>query len=800
VRRLVSIIGMVSLVMNMGALTSEVQAASLSELSARAKQARSQVNGLKKSGWSAPKKIQAIQILGPVALDFVAVPNLAASVKTTSGRKAVRAVYETLYGPLNDIYTGSFQRIDQMTQQVIALDGDLEAVQDSQAYQDEQGVAARALYFLNHLNYIGSFAFDDEKKKKLLQKAMNGYSEFAVGEHASRLKNESLFFRALSERELQKFDWAARDFELLLKQGRLSADMRRKAERALAQTRKFAKSGGKVVASPTALAQVNYQKAKLLLKQSRKASGKKRRTQRGQALTLILEVRKAGGKWTARADELARAELTAEEQLALAEHIYPFPPWLKAKELMKKRRFAKAVPFLEEVLASNEPNAAVYKTDAQYYLGVGLYEQRRYREAIAKLDSFLSNGGAKTKRASDAEYFQFKSAESLYAGDQSDRTATVYLKQINDYTRKHPKHRSIYEAHFRLGEYYQDKEDYLKAVGAYKKVRGQQAYRVRADYATLQSYFEVLHAIEDGDTRSGLSEDDLRQRIGTSLDAFWKNNATLVERSPKLAKRDPYREYPGKVGVMNAVYLSKDTDANAAQIVSLLDDFEEKYPKQPDAFETVARMRLIARQKTGQYIELEKDVDNIFARFQPEQQKELLAGLAGVLERDVGKLRRQNDRDGELAAKRMLTRLHADRLENGGDFADDESPDRFRYDLAQLYLDTKQYDKAEVLYKDLEQKQGPYSLVSLVGLAQIAEVRGNKKLSLSLWEGALKGTHVGDPLWFRGTFEVARLNGDIGNADQACKTVSSAQRMLHRLGDLKLKAKIQDFASQTCGA
>ncbi len=219
---------------------------------------------------------------------------------------------------------------------------------------------------------------------------------------------------------------------------------------------------------------------------------------------------------------------------------------------------------------------------------------------------------------------------------------------------------------------------------------------------------------------------------------------------------------------MNAVYLSKDTDANAAQIVSLLAGFEEKYPTQPDAFETVARTRLVALQKTGQYIELEKDVDKIFARFQAEQQKELLGGLAGVLERDVGKLRRQNDRDGELAAKRTLAQLYADRLENGGDFAEDESPDRFRYDLAQLYLDTKQYDKAEVLYKNLEQKRGPYSLVSLIGLAQISEVRGNKKLSLSLWEGALKGTHVGDPLWFRGTFEVARLNGDIGNADQAC--------------------------------
>ena len=137
-------------------------------------------------------------------------------LKPRRAKKAIRDVYETLHGPLNDIYTGSFKRIDQMTQDVIARDGDLEAVQDSQEYRAEQGVAARALYFLNWLNYIGSFTFDEKKKETLLTTAMNGFGEFAVGDQASRLKNESLFGRALSERELEKFDWAIRDFELLL--------------------------------------------------------------------------------------------------------------------------------------------------------------------------------------------------------------------------------------------------------------------------------------------------------------------------------------------------------------------------------------------------------------------------------------------------------------------------------------------------------------------------------------------------------------------------------------------------------
>lgn len=799
-RRLVSIIGMISLSLNLGWLNSEVEAASIAELSARAKQARSKANALKQGSWDAQAKLQAIQILGPVALEFVALPNLAQSVKTPSSKKAIRDVYETLHGPLNDIYTGSFKRIDQMTQDVIARDGDLEAVQDSQEYRAEQGVAARALYFLNWLNYIGSFTFDEKKKETLLTTAMNGFGEFAVGDQASRLKNESLFGRALSERELEKFDWAIRDFELLLKQPGVSTDMKRKAQRALEQTRRYAKRGGKTRPSPTEMAQAQFQQAKNIARQSRKASGKKRSQLRGQLLGLILELRKAGGKWQDRADALIQAELTREEELVIAEQENPFPPWLKAKEHMQKRRFAKAVPFLEEVIASNDPNAAVYQTDAQYYLGVGLYEQRRYRQAINTLDTFLNNGGAKTKHASDAEYFQFKAAESLYARDQSARNGKLYVQAIRDFARKYPKHRSIYEAHFRLGEYYQEQEEYLKAADAYKKVRGAPAFRVRADYATLQAYFEVLHAIEDGDTSSGLSEDAIRQRIGASLDAYWKNSATLAKRSPKLVNRNPYREYPGKVSVMHAVYLSHDMDANAEQIVSFLDGFEEKYPKQPDAFETVARTRLVALQKTGRYADLANDVEKIADRYQPDKQQELLAGLSGVLEKDIRKLRRQNDTDNALIAKRTLARLHEVWLKNDGQFAEDQSPDRFHYDLAQLYLDTKQYDKAEIIYTDLEQKQGAYALVAIVGLAQVSEVRGDKKRALSLWEAMLKGTQVGDPLWFRGTFEVARLNDTLGNATQACKTVSSAQRMLKRLGDTSLKTKIQDFANQTCGA
>ena len=782
-------------------LAAPAHAASVSELAARATQARNQADAIKRGDWNAKAKLEAIRLLGPVALEFIALPNLAGEVKTDAGRRAVRHVYELLHTPLNDIYQTSFGRLDRMTKDVIEQDGDLEALYDSPAYLSEQGVASRALYFLNWLNYIGSFTLQDtEEKNELLTAAMNGFGEFAVGEHASKLKNESLFGRALSERELQKFDWAIRDFELLLQQPGLTTQMMRKAQHALDQTRRYAKRADRTPPSPDTLAQARFQQAKAIAKQSRNATGQQRRTQRGQLLGLLLELRKAGGKWKDRAQALADAELNREEALALVEQEFPFPPWLEAKAHMQKRRFAKAVPLLEAVLASDDPNAAVFKADAEYYLGVGLYEQRRYRRAMAQFDAVLNADGGAASHAADATYFRFKAAEALYAGNQSDANAKRYVQAIDDFIRGYPKHRSIYEAHFRLGEYRQERGDYPAAAAAYDKIRGAPAFRVRADYATLQSYFEVLHAIEDGDTGSGLSEADVRARIGRSLDAYWKHSARLAERSPKLARRAPYNEYPGKVSVMHAVYLSHDMDANAERIVSLLSGFEEQYPKQPEAFETVARTRLVALQKTGRYEELERDVEKMFDRFLPETRTELVAGLDGILEKDIRALRRAGDTANEQAAKRTLARLHEAWLENGGEFAEDESPDRFRYDLAQLYLDTRQYEKAEAIYTRLEQDQGLYSIVSTVGLARIAEARGNTERALSLWQAMLQHTQVGEPLWFRGTFEAARLNDTTGNPAQACKTVNGAQKMLSRLGDQNLKTKIQALASQTCGA
>lgn len=781
-------------------------AATVADLLSQARQAQAQVRSIKSQGWGMDDKQRVIQLLGPLALSFLSAPDLAQASSSQKGQ--VRELYEVLSDPLESIYDSSVASLEGMSKSVMDRDGDLEALYETREWKEAQQIASQALYFLNWLNYVGAFVHDGATQKKLLDECAKGFAEFAVGEQSSQLKRESLFGRALCEKEGKHFDWAIRDFELLLKDTGLPTDLERKVRAALADARNRQAHGGKAREveqaedQATQQARAMLQKAQELFGASKQLSGNDKLKKLLEAMAYLDEVRKQGGSWKDKADTMAKAQMT-EQDLALVDEVKnPFPAWGQARDLLQKSEYARATAYLREVLNSDDPKATLHHREAQHYLGVGLFQTRNYREALTELGKTLSIEGMPASFVADAVYLRFKTTEALYSKDQSPENTRVFLDATKEFIRRYPDHKTVFEAHYRLGEYNQGQKNYLAAADAYNKVNGDPTFRTRADFATLQGYFAMLDILEELEEKEGkkdgigISEPDLRKRAAVSLQAFWKN-INALESASNGTKPVPFQEYRGKVSVMNAAFLSKDIDANAKEVLNFLQDFEKKYPEQKDAFTKVTRLRLVASEKAGRFTDLEKEVDHIFTHFKPEEQQELLIGLDSVLPKDVKKLEKRNDKDNLLAAKRTLARLYSDRLQRGVPFAEDQSPQQFKYELAQMYLDVKDYDKAFALYQELQ--QGPYSLVSLAGLAQIAEVKGNPQQSITQWEELLKGTQVGDPLWFRGSYEVARLHATLGSKDQSCKTINSTKPLLARLGEQGLKKKIQDFTAQSCG-
>ena len=770
----------------------------------QAHNASAQVRGLKRGNVS--DKQQAIQILGPVVLGVVGASDLANAAQTQRG--TVRELCDTLNDPLEDIYNSAFADINRMSKDVMDRDGDLEALYETRPWKDAQLVGSQSLYFLNWLHYICSFVADGGKRKEMLQKAADGFSEFAVGKQGSQLKRESLFGRALAEKELRQFDWAIRDLELLLQEPGLPDDMERKVRTSLADAKSRKARGGSqkdeedntpAPPTPEEIAKAYLDKARSLFERRRKETGATREKTLLEALAYAEEAKKKSDKLKSPADSLIKEELTPDEAAMFEEDRNPFPQWKEATELLRANNYTQAVPLLKEVVASGDPRATAHRRDALYFLSAGLFQQGEYRQSIERIDEFFSNDGAPARYGAEAAYLRFKAAEKIYASSKppTEENTKLYLTTTKDFIRRYPTHKSIFEAYFRLGEYEQSKENYLAAVDYYQKVTGDVPFRVRADYATLQSYSALQEAIDEKKPVN-LSEKDLRARAGAALQSFWKNVALLDQNPAQAQQIKELKEWRGKATFMNAVYLGKDMDANAAALVTLLQDFEKKYPEQKGAFESVARTRLIVLQKTERYADLEKETDRIIATYKGEQQQELLKGLNQVLASDIKRLEKGGDKekDNVLIAKRTLARLQAERLRRGDAFGPDESPEQFKYDLAQLYLDIKEYDKAETIYQEL--RQGPYPLAALAGLAQIADVKGDSAKSFALWGDLLKETKPDEPAWFRGTYGVAQLQAKQGNKEQSCKTISEAFVRIGQLRDASLKKRIQELSVQSC--
>src|SRR5262249_40301928 len=233
---------------------------------------------IKNQGWGVDEKQRVIQLLGPIALTFLSASDLAQAASTQ--RAQVRDLYETLSNPLDDIYDGSIARLESMSKAVMDRDGDLEGLYETKEWKDVQLVASQSLYFLNWLHYVGSFVSEGQNRKKLLEEASKGFAEFAVGEQSSQLKRESLFGRALCEKELKQFDWATRDFELLLKDTALPADMDHKVRAAMAEIRTRSARGERgedhAESAADAQARAMLQRARTLLDSRKKATGEAR--------------------------------------------------------------------------------------------------------------------------------------------------------------------------------------------------------------------------------------------------------------------------------------------------------------------------------------------------------------------------------------------------------------------------------------------------------------------------------------------------------------------------------------------
>jgi len=558
-----------------------------------------------------------------------------------------------------------------MQAEVIRIDGDLEAVQDSPAWQQRELLAMRLLYRLNWLRYESAMRYETTPavRKRLLQQAQTGFSEF-LGSGDAELTVESLLGHGLTVKALKNYTTAIADF-------RAALAMKPSAE---LSTRLLVPLVQALLASDDLTA---------ALSNSSKLLGKAKRGElRSQALflhakTLLLVLRETRG--TAAAAKLRKQVAPVLEQLYGRSDYWKskvvqlidsgvdspeawqdasssgFVSWLVADSLQRRGQCDAARKLYTTLLESD-----AFTVESHFGLGSCAFRDGNYGEAIDRFAAYLDKADAGDPNHDKAAYLRFKAGESLYLQSDNETTEAAraaeqrYITLLRDFIDRAPAHPSLFEAWYRLGEWYRGNHQYLECAEAFNHVKGAAAFEIKAGFLSGQCYVEAVLATPEGEApASGL----VKQAVAR-LDGFLEVAEKFsTNGSPDRAML--VRPLAAKAVVMAAAVISRGNTGTMSDRLARLRDFEQLFPNQTSLLPEVYSLRIVALRELGELdkagIELERllDLDND-AVYRGDSLKKL--GL--VFLEEAAKRDEQGDTSGALHSRQVALSVYQHLLED----------------------------------------------------------------------------------------------------------------------------------------
>jgi TolA-binding protein len=743
------------------------------------------------AGGDAAVEQQRVAALGELVLAFIdQCDNAVRAGSETARREELRGAFEAIDGPLDAIYTARAGRLEALARGVMDQDGDLEALYETPEFKQSQAVAAAALYYRNWLDYYGARLYDGARRKELLTAAEKGFSEFAVGDQPGELQIEALLGRGLCHLELGDTASALRDFQLVL--DATNASPERKAKARLAMLDAYARAGrtqdalrfadeilrgGQVPAADVPV--VRYVRLQTLFDAADKAKGADAERYRREAATLMDSLRASGKGWADKVDALMVARVDDPRAWA-GKADTPRVQWELARLMLVKNDYAGATPLLQQLIASSDADAKGFQPEAHYWLGVGAFKNNDFATAAGELDTALAAGGGEW--AGEARYLRFKALESLMAQPQADPAlADRYRAALRDFLDRNPDHALAYEARYRSGELLQSQGDFTTAIEEYGKVQGDPAYVLRARFGILQSRFELLKGDADPPARTARLA-----AIGADLDAVDAQTKALKAQKNAGAALP---EIEAKTTLLRAVYVSLTSDKGDEQVAVLLADFDQRFPDQAELQAQAVRLRLGALLQLGRFAEAEQAVARYGPTLAAEHRTEQLEGLASGFRKASARRKADGDAAGSAAAARTALALLALIGEQGGA--------KKQMETAQLQEATGDLAAAEAGYAAILVAD-PNALLALRGLARVAETRGDLKTAQARWAEYTKKSRPGDPGWFQGEYQQARLLVASGDEEAACRRLTDLRPSMPGLTDADLRRDFGTVYEQAC--
>ncbi len=679
-------------------------------------------------------------------------------------------------------------------------------------YDQPEQLALRALYPLSWLRFEGASIYANEptRAKKLLNEAIDGFTDSSLLILSPELVRENLLGRAFAERELGKYDRseyakAITDFKKIM-QDAPGSKQYRAAEQGLATTYAAMGKTGEAQNLTAHLAQSAPTQAQKngmemlhlrdLFHAEAVATDPAKRADLHREVIDYARVRENDKDGWAIAVASA-AQYAIDPVAEFGSSSDPFDLWYLANILYYKHQNLEAAKYYWEAAKTGKyPKAYRYAADLYYTQGRIDMVQKIADEIASQPNN---------PDAPWAAYMRFKipRIEWERSGMANVSLEKAWVTGAEDYLKSYPRGSYAFEARFRLAERLQKQKDFIGAAKQYEQVVGNPDYEFTARFNAADAYYQalggkLLEAPSLGDKHPANAKD---AAVRAAAIKALREAMTLepdAERDATPTQRKVLHDSRGRAVYMLATLLESEPKPDYRAIATILDGFEAQHPAMKEHFNQTSEWRLTALEKIGDYAALEREVQALVARASVPADVDYMKEIGLDFWQSARAKLAAGDQKGYVADARMTALSYGffERLVNDGKIPAKNLTGTLSI-LGQAYLAMNDTERGAAIFNQIV-KADPGSPDANAGLAQIAQNSKNYRDALDLWTRVESVAAESDPLFYESKYHMAEIFAQEGNAANACNKLTVTRGEHPGLGSPTMKSRWDALQKKVC--
>jgi tetratricopeptide (TPR) repeat protein len=700
-------------------------------------------------------------------LTLLVLPRVGAAVELADLEHRAKAFYDLLERGQKDQAAASFpelekalqaaldelqDRMDRMRDEVMEHDGDIEALYREGRWRDPEVASLVITYHLAWVRYQGAQLTTDQKRKNaLLDKAVEGFSQFLVVNEVPEIYAESQYGRGLAFLDLGNFGQAREDLEAASRDAHTAG----KAKAALAELeRRQTGKKAPAVDDPEALL---TRMADALPKAAGDAALEKESTDLARGLAA------RGGDWPRRVDAAIVAKL-GDGTPASVKSTYGLA--LLAQLAVDRGRCGDVAALADASGALRDASRARHRPELLYLDAGCRLNAGKAREAAQVFDTLLQEFPDSAK-ARDAAYYRFRALDVARANDPA--LGAAYDEALVAFTTRFPKDDAAGEAHYQLGELRRAQGDCAKAEPEYAHVTGG-TFAARARLGSLECAVAAL--VKAGKDATPEARTAVLERLRTFV--------------RDVAAKSPDEQAVARAALMGGLVAADARPPDPAAVVEFLDRYEMRFPQAKDWHATAVQRRLGARVALGAFADAEHDLDVFLASASDADRRRTLDDVGRTLQKQLD----AGDPPRRAAALALARKVYGALVANGGETVD-------RIALADLELRANDPTAARRLYDETLAKD-PASAEALRGVARASAALGDRGGAFARWKQIVETSPTGGTAWYEARIEQMKLLLADGDTKQACEVARLSAGKSTTTGGDQLDKQLRQLATNNC--